>query len=488
VKRLVVVENASLWPFDLEGAEVVAARDYLTEARYAELRSAIVFNVCRAYRYQSLGYYVSLLATARGHRPLPSVETLQDVRLSSVVRVIADDLDDDMQRVLSHLRSERFELSVYFGRNLAKRYDALSRALFDQFPAPFLRATFVYEDRWKLQSIRPIATGEIPETHREFVIDQARSYFARPRRPRKHRTYRYDMAILYDPADPTAPSDEVAIRRFIRAARELEIDAETIDRNDHRILGEYDALFLRETTAVNHHTYRMARRAAAEDLVVIDDPESIVRCTNKVFQAELFARNGIDSPETVVVHERNVELVREVLGFPCVLKRPDSSFSQGVIKVNDEKELEDSVRSFFADSQLLVAQRFVPSDFDWRIGVLGGGAFYGCKYHMARGHWQIVKAGEGSTRQFGRVEALPLDKLPASAIDVAVRAARLIGDGLYGVDVKEVDGRFLVMEVNDNPTLESGEEDAVLGEALYLSIAQWFRDRLDARGRRSQRS
>lgn len=483
MKRLVVVENTTLWPFDLEGAEVVAARDYLTDPKYAEMRSAIVFNVCRAYRYQSIGYYVSLLATARGHRPLPSVETLQDLRLSSVVRVVAEDLEEEVQRVLGHLQAERFELSVYFGRNMAKRYDRLARALFDQFPAPFLRATFAYDERWKLQSVSPIATGEIAESHRAFVIDQAKAYFARPRRPRKQENYRYDMAILFDPADPTAPSDEGAIRRFIRAAQALEIDAEVIDKGDHRILGEYDALFLRETTSVDHHTYRMARRAAAEGLVVIDDPESIVRCTNKVFQAEIFARKGIDSPQTLIVHERNVERVGEVLGFPCVLKRPDSSFSQGVVKVNDEQELAASVRDFFETSQLLVAQRFVPSDFDWRVGVLGGAAFYGCKYHMARGHWQIVDDKGGKKRTFGRVEALPLGELPPGAVDVAVRAAGLIGDGLYGVDVKEVGGRFMVMEVNDNPTIESGQEDGVLGDALYTAIAQWFRDRLDARGR-----
>lgn len=65
MKRLVVVENKSRWPLQLEGAELVAARDYLTDPRYAEMRSVIVFNVCRAYGYQSIGYYVSLLATAR---------------------------------------------------------------------------------------------------------------------------------------------------------------------------------------------------------------------------------------------------------------------------------------------------------------------------------------------------------------------------------------------------------------------------------------
>jgi glutathione synthase/RimK-type ligase-like ATP-grasp enzyme len=450
------------------------------------MRSAIVFNVCRAYRYQSLGYYVSLLATARRHRPLPSVETLQDLRMSSVLRIVAEDLEDEMQRALSHLRGDRFELSVYFGRNLAKRYDRLARALFDQFPAPFLRATFAYENRWKMQSVHPIATAEIPENHSEFVIEQASAYFARPRRPRKQRSYRYEMAILCDPAEAEPPSNPAAIQNFINAARELEIDAEVIDRHAHRTLGEYDALFLRETTAVNHHTYRMARRAAAEGLVVIDDPESIVRCTNKVFQAELFARNGIDSPETLVVNERNIDRVAELLGFPCVLKRPDSSFSRGVVKVNDEHEFADAVRGFFTESQLLVAQRFVPSDFDWRVGVLGGKPLYCCKYFMAQGHWQIVKQ-ESSDRVYGRVEARALDDAPAPAIDVAVKAARLMGNGLYGVDVKEVGGRFMVMEVNDNPTIEAGEEDTVLGDALYKEIARWFRERLDARLQRTHR-
>jgi glutathione synthase/RimK-type ligase-like ATP-grasp enzyme len=64
-----------------------------------------------------------------------------------------------------------------------------------------------------------------------------------------------------------------------------------------------------------------------------------------------------------------------------------------------------------------------------------------------------------------------------------VRAASLIGDGLYGVDVKEADGGFLVMEVNDNPNIDTGCEDAVLGDRLYLAVMEWFRQRLDERGR-----
>jgi glutathione synthase/RimK-type ligase-like ATP-grasp enzyme len=485
VNRLVVVENTAHWPLRLEGAQVVSARHYLTDPRYAALRPATVFNVCRHYGYQSLGYYVSLLAAARGHRPLPSVETLQDLRLAPVVRVLAADLEEEVQRALRPLRSRRFELSVYFGRNLARRYERLSRALFDLFPAPFLRASFLREREWKLQTVRPVATSEIPEAHRDFVMRQAREYFAHPRRRRRAPSYRYDLAILRDPSELNSPSNDTAIRKFLRAARDAGLDAEIIGREDHHAVAEFDALFLRETTSVNHHTYRMARRAAAEGLVVIDDPESIVRCTNKVFQAELFARHGVPSPETLVVHEGNADEVRRRLGFPCVLKRPDSSFSQGVVRVGSAEDLEEALRRFFADSQLVVAQRYVPSAFDWRIGVLAGRALYACRYHMAPGHWQIVRTDGEKGRRFGLVEAVPLAAAPRGAVAMAERIASLIGEGLYGVDVKELDARFLVMEVNDNPSLDAGCEDGVLGDALYAAIMGHFRERLDARGRRT---
>jgi hypothetical protein len=51
----------------------VAAREYLTDPKFSENRRSRVFNLCRSYGYQTVGYYVSLLATARGHKPLPSV-------------------------------------------------------------------------------------------------------------------------------------------------------------------------------------------------------------------------------------------------------------------------------------------------------------------------------------------------------------------------------------------------------------------------------
>src|SRR5690606_23760064 len=93
VSALIVVENPQSWALEVPGAEVVSARDYLTKSRFTGLGRATVFNLCRSYAYQSVGYYVSLLATARGHRPFPSVTTIQDLRLSPVVKIASEELD-----------------------------------------------------------------------------------------------------------------------------------------------------------------------------------------------------------------------------------------------------------------------------------------------------------------------------------------------------------------------------------------------------------
>lgn len=486
MRTLLVIEKPERWPFEVPGVEVVSARDYLTRREYADTRRIAVFNACRVYGYQRTGYYVSLLATARGHRAMPSVETLQAFGVAPLARITSDELDDLIQHALGPLKSTEFELSIYFGKNVARRYDRLSKALFALFPAPFLRATFRFNgDDWRLQSVRPLSGSDVPTTHRAFAVEQAVSYFSRSGRPpRRPKPARYDMAILWDSEAANSASDEAAIKRFVRAARKVGIEATITGADDYTYLAEYDALLIRDNTNVDHYTYRFAQRADAHGLVVIDDPQSIIRCSNKVYQAELFDRYEIPHPRTLIVHEENTGDVIAVVGLPCVLKRPDASFSAGVVKVTSEEGLREQLEAFFEESLMVVAQEYLPSEFDWRIGVLDGQALYACRYYMAKGHWQIIHRKERATPRYGRVETVALDDAPEAALELAVRCAGHIGTGLYGVDIKEVDGRFYVIEVNDNPSIDAGVEDRVLGDELYLAIMRVFRERLDARGTR----
>jgi hypothetical protein len=208
---LIVVEDPSRWPIEFPGTELVTPQAYLTQARFIDMKRARVYNVCRSNGYQTVGYYVSLLAAARGHRPLPSVTTLQDLKLAPVVRATSEELEGSLQKLLEPIKNSRFELSIYFGRNMAKRYDRLCQEIFNRFPAPLLRAEFRNDGEWKLAGVRPIAPTEVPDPHRDFVFEQAQRFFSRPTVTNK-RTYRYSMAILTDPDEVDAPSDKKALR------------------------------------------------------------------------------------------------------------------------------------------------------------------------------------------------------------------------------------------------------------------------------------
>ena len=482
---LLVVNNTKNWPLHIPGVEVITARAYLTDPAFSDDHTAKVFNLCRDYSYQSTGYYVSLLAAARGHKPLPDINTIQDLKSQHVVRALSDDLEEQIEKGFSRLHSRKFTLSIYFGRNTAKQYDSLCLRLFDMFKAPLLRAEFVKDKQWRLDTIRTINAAEIPENHREFVIQAATEYFSgRKRRVRKKTVTRFDIAVLVNPEDPEPPSDQKAMQKFQKAADAVGLDFELITREDQHRLAEFDALFIRETTAVNHHTFRIAQRAVAEGLVVMDDPESILKCTNKVYLAELLTRHSVPIPKTMVIHRKNIREIPDNLGFPCILKQPDSAFSMGVIKVENEEELKQEVDRLLSKSDLIVGQAFLPTPFDWRVGICDRRPLYVCRYYMASQHWQVYKRDtSGAAHLEGKSDTVSVGEAPDEVVRTALRAANLIGDSLYGVDLKQVGNKCYVIEVNDNPNIDSGTEDAIMKDALYREIMGIFLKRIEARKR-----
>jgi glutathione synthase/RimK-type ligase-like ATP-grasp enzyme len=151
-----------------------------------------------------------------------------------------------------------------------------------------------------------------------------------------------------------------------------------------------------------------------------------------------------------------------------------------VCKVANRAELRAVSAKLFKDSELLLAQEFTPTEFDWRIGILNRKPLYVCQYGMAEGHWQIVDH-TGSKPKEGTAKTISVEEAPKKVVQTALRAANLIGDGLYGVDLKETANGVLVIEVNDNPNIDGGVEDAVLGPGLYQTIMAEFVRRMEAK-------
>lgn len=483
--HIVLVESRKDWSPEYPEVSVVTARDYLSQPDFLKYRGTSIINLCRSYRYLSLGYYCSLLAEPRKHKAIPTVKTITDLSSRSIYSLNVEDLDTQVQKSLKNCtgngsNATRFELNIFFGRADHAELQDLARQLFDLFRCPLLKVEFRYQGRWDIATVKPLALNALNEAHKALFKQSLSEYLSKPwRSPKVKNTPRYDLAILHNPLEKIPPSNPQALQKFIKVGKKLGINVELIEKKDYTRLAEYDALFIRETTAIDHHTFRFARKARIEGMVVMDDPDSIVKCANKVYLAELFATHNIPCPKTRILQKGGSDSVQDE--FPVVLKIPDGSFSRGVYKANDEQEYKALTDKLFKESDLILAQEFLYTEFDWRIGILNNQPLYACQYFMSRKHWQIVKHDEAGRSEEGGCKTWMVRDVPRKVVDVALTLARLIGDGLFGVDIKETANGVYVIEINDNPNLDAGIEDTCLGDELYATILREFQRRIEVR-------
>ena len=298
-------------PKDLPNAEtphkVITTSEYLARPRLFDMARPKLVNLARSYAYQSKGYYASLLAEARGHRVVPTVETMLELREQKLYEHALPELEDELNRCARRVDFQpegELKLLVCFGISRDDRFESFGRLLFDWFRCPALEV-IVDPGQWlSIDRIRPRNITRLANGEAEFLRESLHAHTRREWRDPKARTQaKYDLAVLYDPNEKMPPSSPTSIKHFIRIAEKLSVDIEPITRRQLAELAEYDGLFIRENTSIDNHTYRFARRAWQEGMPVIDDPISMIRCTNKVFLMELLSQNQVATPPTVILAE-----------------------------------------------------------------------------------------------------------------------------------------------------------------------------------------
>ncbi len=272
-------------------------------------RSTHIINLSSELDYLGTGYYVSLLAQARGQRVLPTVETLNELSRKALIDLQLDSLGPLLGELArqGRLTGDSLTLRVLFGECLEPALARLARKLFERLPCPLLEARLVRRhDLWRLSRLKPIRLRDLNAEEQDLFATALNRHSRKVwRTPKARRRYRFDLAILVDPKEALPPSNRSALKAFIRAGRKLGIDVSLITRRDAGRLAEFDALFIRETTALDHHTYRMARLAEHAGLVVIDAPQDILRCTNKVYLHALLRARGVPAPDGVLLKRRD---------------------------------------------------------------------------------------------------------------------------------------------------------------------------------------
>ncbi len=461
---VILVDAAKDFPNADTPHKVITTKDYLARTSLFRGTRPKIINLSRSFAYQSRGYYCSLLAEARGHRIIPSVETMVDLGARQLYAQALPELDDALAKAVAAATATRPCRRAFSSISAPSRTAASTASAASSSTGSAVRCSrsrIENGDRPQIRRLASVPVTKLTPAELAFFHEALHDHTRREWRSKKDRaTPRYSFAVLYDPNEKMPPSDLPTLKHWSRIAEKQGVEIEPITRRDLARLAEFDALFIRETTSIDNHTYRFARRAVQEGMPVIDDPISMIRCTNKIYLHELMTANGIAVPPTVILGGMH-DLARaaDELGFPMVLKVPDSSFSRGVKKVDTARGAQALAKEWFEDTDLLLAQAFMPTAFDWRVGVLGGKPLFVCQYMMAKKHWQIVKHGADGKPQEGGHNTVPLGEAPPAVIDVGLRAAQLIGDGLYGVDIKETPDGIFVVEVNDNPNIDHGIED-----------------------------
>lgn len=275
----------------------------------------------------------------------------------------------------------------------------------------------------------------------------------------------YNLAVLYDKTQFFKPSNPEFIEYFVHIARKNRILCTVIGKQDLPILQQFDGLFIRDTTQRDHYTLEFAETAERLAMPVLDDSKSIWRCTSKLIQQQIFSEAKIPYPISKIIS--NVD--RHGLGYPCIIKTPDSAFSQGVYKIDNRHMYNKIVIPLFHKYPRLLMQEYIRTAFDWRICVLDDRPLFAIKYYMLPNDYRIV-----GTKEECDHETVSLAHVPKELIQLALRACACIGNGLYGVDIKVRKNEMYVIEVNDNPNIERGVEDQCEGDTIYHAICQWF--------------
>ncbi len=487
-----VIVSERLLDIDYEDPHTlfVTAADFIANKAVIDLRklSGIkVINLCGSFDYLSKGYYCSLMAEARGLRCVPSVADMISLNWKRHYQTALPELNALVDKYFRAPDTEptSYKYNVYFGRMRDDTLEPLGRKLFDLFRFPMISVELKQDPkgRWTVDSVEPLSFYDLPKEKHETFVGYLKTFTGTAWREKSEKRTKHWMGILADPAEKNPPSDRAALMKFFKAGKDSNVTIEFITKNDYSSLLEYDALLIRETTAINHHTSRFAAKAESEGIPSIDDTQSIIRCCNKVFQYELLQSKKIPLPATLIVDRKSEKLQAEQICYPAVVKIPDGAFSRGVMKVENPKEFHMAASELLKKSDVILAQEFVQSDYDWRIGVLDGEALFAVKYYMAEGHWQIYNhKAKTLKRREGAHETVRLSDVPHDVMQTALKAARLIGNGLYGVDLKVSKKDIIVMEVNDNPNIDAGVEDKIAGDKLYQNIIASLVRRIESMG------
>ncbi|HEY0914282.1 30S ribosomal protein S6--L-glutamate ligase [Solimonas sp. SE-A11] len=214
----------------------------------------------------------------------------------------------------------------------------------------------------------------------------------------------------------------------------------------------YDAIVPRIGASVTFYGTAVVRQFEMMDVYCLNESVAITRARDKLRALQLLARKGIGMPRTGFAHspDDTHDLIGLVGGAPMVIKLIEGTQGQGVVLAETDKAAESVIDAFRGLDAYFLAQEFIEEakGSDIRCFVIGG--------KVVAAMMRTAKPGEfrSNLHRGGTAQAV---KITPEERSTAVRAAKIMGLNVAGVDILRSNHGPVVMEVNSSPGLEGIE-------------------------------
>ncbi|AEG02941.1 30S ribosomal protein S6--L-glutamate ligase [Methylomonas methanica] len=226
----------------------------------------------------------------------------------------------------------------------------------------------------------------------------------------------------------------------------------SIHYQGENLLG-YDAVIPRIGASITFYGTAVLRQFEVMNTFCLNNSASISRSRDKMASSQLLARKGIDLPITAFAHNPdNIEdLIAEVGGAPLVIKLVEGSQGIGVVLAETDNAARSVIQAFMGLNANIMVQEFIQESkgSDIRCFVIGDKVVAAIKRQGQDGEFRSNLHRGGSA---ALIRLTPLERA------TAVRAAKIMGLNVCGVDLLRSNRGPLVMEVNSSPGLEGIEK------------------------------
>lgn len=227
----------------------------------------------------------------------------------------------------------------------------------------------------------------------------------------------------------------------------------------------FDAVIPRIGASVTHYGTAVLRQFEMMGVVSLNESVAIMRSRDKLRSLQLLSRKGIGMPLTGYASKPDdiQDVIKMVGGAPLVIKLLQGTQGIGVVLAETQKAAESVIEGFMGVKADILIQEFIKEagGSDIRCFVIDGKVVAAMKRQGAPGEFRSNLHRGGSSS---------LVKITPEERSTAVRAARIMGLNVGGVDILRSNHGPVVMEVNSSPGLE-GIEDSTGKNVAGMMIA-----------------